>query len=91
LAESIPLCICQALAELLRRQLYQAPVSKHLLASSIVYEFGDYMGWILRWDFLCMAFPSVYAPHFVLIFPLDRNFTHLYTVACVMLYKKLDT
>ena len=38
LVESIHLCICQALAEPLRRQLYQAPVSKHLLASTIVSE-----------------------------------------------------
>jgi hypothetical protein len=36
LAERINLFICQALAEPLRRQLYQAPVSKHLLASTIV-------------------------------------------------------
>jgi hypothetical protein len=32
---SIHLCICQALAEPIRRQLYQAPVSNHLLASTI--------------------------------------------------------
>jgi hypothetical protein len=38
---SIHLCICQALAEPLRRQLYQAPVSKHLLASTTVSGFGD--------------------------------------------------
>jgi hypothetical protein len=31
-----PLLCCQVLAEPLRRQLYQAPVSKHLLASTIV-------------------------------------------------------
>jgi hypothetical protein len=37
---SIHVCICQALAESLRRQLYQAPVSKHLLASTIVSGFG---------------------------------------------------
>ena len=36
LAASILLCICQALAEPLRRQLYQAPVSKYFLASTIV-------------------------------------------------------
>jgi hypothetical protein len=30
------LCICQALAELLRRQLSQAPVSKHLVVYTIV-------------------------------------------------------
>jgi hypothetical protein len=33
-------CICQALAEPLRRQLYQAPVSKLLLVSTIVSGFG---------------------------------------------------
>jgi hypothetical protein len=45
LAESIHLCVCQAMAESLRRQLYQAPVSKHFLASTIVSGFGDCM-----WD-----------------------------------------
>jgi hypothetical protein len=38
LAASI--CLC-ALAEPLRRQLYQAPISKHLLASTIVSGFGN--------------------------------------------------
>ena len=38
---SISLCICPALAKSLRRQLYQAPVSKHFLASTIVSTFGD--------------------------------------------------
>jgi hypothetical protein len=37
---SIHFCICQALAELLRRQLYQAPVFKLLLASVIGSGFG---------------------------------------------------
>jgi hypothetical protein len=41
IAESIHLCICQVLVEPLRRQLYQAPVSKHLLTSTIVSRFGD--------------------------------------------------
>jgi hypothetical protein len=36
LAVSICLCICQALAQPLRRQPYQAPVSKHFQASAIV-------------------------------------------------------
>jgi hypothetical protein len=36
LAVSIHPCICQALAEPLREQLYQAPVSKCFLASAIV-------------------------------------------------------
>jgi hypothetical protein len=38
---SIHFCICQALAEPLRRKLYQDPVSKHLLASTTVSGFGD--------------------------------------------------
>jgi len=40
LAVSICLCICQTLAEPLRRQLYQVPVSKHFLASAILSGFG---------------------------------------------------
>jgi hypothetical protein len=43
LAAIICLCICQNLAKPLRRQLYQAPVSKHLLVSTIVSVFGDWM------------------------------------------------
>jgi hypothetical protein len=30
-------------------------------------------GWILRWGRLWMAFPSIFAPHFVPVFPLDRS------------------
>jgi hypothetical protein len=37
---SISLCICPALAKSLRRQLYQAPVSKHFSVSAIVLRFG---------------------------------------------------
>jgi hypothetical protein len=40
MAVSIHFCICQALAEPLRGQLYQVTVSKLLLASSIVSRFG---------------------------------------------------
>ena len=58
LDESINLCICQALAEPLRRQLYQAPVSMYFLASTIVSEFGvgiwdgSQDGAISAWPFL---------------------------------------
>jgi hypothetical protein len=45
LASSICLCICQALIEPLRRQLYQAPVSQYFLASTIVSGFG-----VCIWD-----------------------------------------
>ena len=45
LAVSIRLCICQALAEPLRRQPYQAPVSNHFWASTIASRFG-----VCVWD-----------------------------------------
>ena len=61
-AVSICLCICQPLADTLRRQPYQAPVNKHFWSSSIVSRFGDCI-----WD----GSPggAVSAPHFVSIFP----------------------
>ena len=55
LAESIHLCIYQ---ESLRRQLYEAPVSKHLLATTIVSGFVDCIwngcpgGAVCEWHFL---------------------------------------
>jgi hypothetical protein len=45
LAESFHICIGQALAESLRGQLYQAPISKCFLASAVVSGFVVY-----RWD-----------------------------------------
>jgi hypothetical protein len=45
LAANICICIGQALAEHLRGQLYQVPVNKCFLASSIVSGFG-----VCRWD-----------------------------------------
>jgi hypothetical protein len=41
MAVSLYFCICQALAEPLRIELCQAPVSKHLLAFTIVSGFGN--------------------------------------------------
>jgi hypothetical protein len=78
LAESFDLCICQALAEPLRRQLYQAPVSKHLLTLTIVSGFGDYMGWIPWWGSLWIAFVSV-SPPMGILFPLLRR-TKVFTL-----------
>ena len=67
---SIHFCICQALAEALRRQLYQAPVSRLLLASAIVSGFdGCSMGWIPKWGSLWMVISSVSAPNFVSVTP----------------------
>jgi hypothetical protein len=81
---SIHFCICQALAEPLRRQLYQAPVSKLLLASTIVSGFGGCLwdeSW-RGWGNLWMVIPSVLASHFVsvtlsmdILFPLLRRIT----------------
>ena len=70
MAVSIHLCICEALAEPLRRQLYQASVSKILLASIIVSGFGGCI-WdgFPRWGSLWMVMPSVSAPHFVSVTP----------------------
>jgi hypothetical protein len=45
LAVYISICIGQDLADPLRRQLYQAPVSKHFLASAIVSGLG-----VCMWD-----------------------------------------
>ena len=45
MAESFHFSICHALAEPLRGHLYQAPLTKHLLASAIVFGFDVY-----RWD-----------------------------------------
>jgi hypothetical protein len=45
LTVSICLCICQALADLLGSQLYQAPVRKHFLAPAIVSGYG-----VCLWD-----------------------------------------
>ena len=60
-------CICQALEEHLRRQLYQAPVSKSLMASKIGARL--YIGWIPRWGSLRMVILIFSAPHFVSVTP----------------------
>jgi hypothetical protein len=58
LAVSMCTCLGQGLTEPLRRQLYQAPVSKHFVASAIVSGFGVCMwdgssgGKVSGWPFL---------------------------------------
>ena len=67
-AVSIHFCICHALAEPLRldRQLYEASVSKHLLASTIVSEFGNSIwdgflgGAVSVWSFLQSLFHTLF-------------------------------
>jgi hypothetical protein len=66
--QNISLCICQTLAELLRRQLYQVLVSKHFSASTTVSGFGDCIwdgfpgvavsGWPFLQSLLCTLSPS---------------------------------
>jgi hypothetical protein len=73
LTVSIHICIVQVLAEPLRRQLYQAPVSKHFLASAIVSEFALHVGWNPRWGIFWVAFLSGSTLLFVPVFPIDRR------------------
>ena len=78
MAVSIHFCICETLAEPLRRQLYQALVSKLLLASAIVSGFGGCYGMDPKVGSLWMVISSVSAPHFVtpsmgILFPLLRR------------------
>jgi hypothetical protein len=42
-----------------------------------VWVWDIYMGWILRCSSLWVAFPSVSAPYFAIIFPLDRSHSGL--------------
>ena len=71
LAASIHLCICQTLADPLQRHLYQAPVSKHLLASTIVSRFGNCIwdsspgGAVSGWSFLQSLLHTL-SPYFLL-------------------------
>jgi hypothetical protein len=72
MAVSIHFCICQALAEFLRKKLHQASVSKFLLAFTIVSGFDDCI-WdgspgraVSDWSFLqsllhnlCSVIPSI--------------------------------
>jgi hypothetical protein len=79
---SIHFCICQTLAEPLRRELNQAPVSKHLLASTIVSGFVDCIwdgspggavsGWSFLQSLLHRDFVSV-TPSMGILFPLLRR------------------
>jgi hypothetical protein len=65
LAVSIHRCTCQPAAESLRRQLYQVPVNKQFLASTIVSGFGDFIrdgfsgGAVSGWPFLQSLFHTL--------------------------------
>ena len=71
LAVNVCLCTMQTLAEPLRRQPYQAPVSKHFLASTIASRFGVCV-WdgspsaaVSGWPFLQTLLPTL-SPYFFL-------------------------
>ena len=71
---SIHFCICQALAEPHKRQLYQGHVNKILLAYAIVSVFGGLLwygspGGAVSGCSLWMVLPSVSAPKFVSVTP----------------------
>jgi hypothetical protein len=74
LAVSIHFCICQALAEPLRRQLYHAPVSKLLLTSTIVSGICNYIwdgspgGTVTDWPFLQFLLHTLYLYLFPWVF-----------------------
>jgi hypothetical protein len=79
MAVNIYFCICQALAEPFRRQVYQAPDSKLWLASTIMSGFGGCL-----WDGfpggLWIVITSVSASHLIsitpsmdILFPLPRR------------------
>jgi hypothetical protein len=81
MAVNIHFYICQALAQPLRKQLYQAPVSKILLASPIVSGLVVVYGVDSQWGSLWMVIHSVSTPpNFVsatpsmgILFPIQRR------------------
>ena len=82
LAGSICICICEALAEPLWRQLNQAPVSKYLVGiSSSVWVWCLYMGWIPRWDSLWMAMCIFYQLNGAITHP--HTHPYLITPTCI--------
>jgi hypothetical protein len=82
LAESICLYICQALAESLRRKLYQAPVTMHFLVSIRVSWFGDCIwdgssgGEVSGWLFLQSLLHTVFSPMSILLSLIRRTEAH---------------
>jgi hypothetical protein len=83
LAASMHLCICQALPEPLRRQLIRLLLSMYLLASTVVFGFGDNIwdgspvgDFLVRWGhwrlqtFYCLLHlpPGSFGSHFLLLY-----------------------
>jgi hypothetical protein len=91
LAVSLQLCICQALAKLLRRQLYQAPVSIHLLTSTTVSGFGDCIwdgspgGAVSGWPFLQSLFHTLCIFSREYFVPPSKNDGNIHTLVFLLL------
>ena len=62
---SIHFCIFLAQIQPHKRQLYQSPISKILLAYAIVLVSANIMVWIPGWGSLWKVLPSVSAPNFI--------------------------
>jgi hypothetical protein len=92
-AVSIHFWVCQALAKPLRRQLYQNPVSKLLLASSIVSGFGVCIwdgspgGTVSWWSFLQSLLINFLM--FLFTFSIWMTFPLRYWIEYTFLFKKL--
>jgi hypothetical protein len=94
LSESINLCICQALAEPLRKQIYYAPVSMHFLAPTTVFESGDHRwdgssgGAVFGWPFLqtMLHTLTLYLLLWVFCFPFLEGLKHPYFAFAVSAY-----
>jgi hypothetical protein len=69
LAVSIHFCICQALADSLRRQLYQASCKQALGFHNRVWFWWLFIGCIPRRGSIWMLIPSVYAQQFFSVTP----------------------
>jgi hypothetical protein len=99
MAVSIHLCICQAPAEPLRRQLYQAPVSKLLLASAIVSGFGGCLwdgspggavsAWLFPQSLLHTYFPFKYPKLYVMSYNITLLLVQQLKTEMINFYVKL--
>ena len=74
---SIHFSIREALVVPLRRQLYQAPVSKLVGICDSVWVLWLFMGWIPRWSSLWRVHPFVLAPNFVSVTPVMGILFHI--------------
>ena len=87
MAVSIHLGICQALSGPLRRQLYQAPVSKHFLASTTVSGFGGCKGESVSNHTIHIYMLCVCVCVYICICMYVCMYVYIYVCVCVCVYK----